>query len=333
MIRANPEQCAWLAQVVKTIRVRREPWLVTPSNETERHREANYWFYIVAICQNTKSFAGTIGGRWYRGWDYLCAATRRCLDDFSDAQIMLRYSSEDLRRVLSDDFNPTHSTIDRVEERVRQLHECARGLLERYEGQAMNIYYASGGRLRGEGGLLEKLAAFPPYADPLQKKSVLLAGLLDEIGIWPLADRDTLKVAMDYHAVRVALRTGMVEVTDAGLARALKAREPVSDEVNHAVRRAVSEACDLIVAGSGMRVFDFDKYIWQLGRSCCFYEHEPICGNGRKGVPCFKRERCTFIQATTYECPNVCPFDGVCKGSRDPEYRAYWETNVYTEYY
>jgi len=332
VLQVNREQCRKLARCLRSLQVRPDRYLRKPASESERRQEANYWFYITAICQSTRTFEGTIDGRWLRGWDYLVAATRRRMEDLT-AERMLGYAAEDLMTVLSDDFDPAHSPIDRVEERLEQLHDCARVLLRHYGGEAMGVYERSGGWLAGEGGLLDLLSQFAAYSDPLHKKSVLLAGMLHEIDVWPLCDPENLKVAMDYHAMRVALRSGMVEVQDAHLARDLRERNPVSDAVNQAVRTAVSAACDVMVQESGMSVFAFDKWIWHLGRSCCFYDHDPICGPGRAAEPCFKRDTCTFIRATTYSCPNVCLLDGVCKGSRDPAYRSYWETNVYTAHY
>ncbi|MBU1880315.1 MAG: hypothetical protein KJ734_15310, partial [Chloroflexi bacterium] len=66
-----------------------------------------------------------------------------------------------------------------------------------------------------------------------------------------------------------------------------------------------------------------------LGRSCCFYDHEPICGTRA----CFKAQECTFVTGVTYSCPGHCVLDGICPGSVDPAYRAFWETNVYTTHY
>lgn len=326
------EQCRELARRLRTLRVRADPYLRRPGDEAERYREANYWLYITAICQSTRTFEGTINGRWLRGWDYLVEASRRCTEDFRTERI-LAYGAEELRRLLSDDVDAVSSPIDRVEERLEQLHDCARRLGDDYDGEAMGVYERSGGWLTGEGGLLALLSEFRAYSDPLQKKSVLLAGMLHEIGVWPLRDPENLKVAMDYHAMRVALRSGMVEVLDSGLARDLREQKPVSEETNQAVRTAVSEACDVVVREAELSVFAFDKLIWHLGRSCCFYEHEPICGLARGLGACFKRDKCTFVQATTYLCPGVCVFDGVCRGSRDQTYRSYWETNVYTAHY
>jgi hypothetical protein len=214
LIQVDAEQCRDLARCLDRLQVRPDPYLKRPSNHDERRQEANFWFYITAICQSTRTFKGVIDGQWVRGWDYLVRSSRRRREDFH-AQRMRTYSATDLRSLLSDDFEPEHSPIDRVGERLGQLHDCARRLLDSYGGQAMGIFEQAEGRLLGGHGLLDLLSEFEAYSDPMHKKSVLLAGMLHEVGIWPLGDAHNLKVAMDYHAMRVALRSGMVEVVDA----------------------------------------------------------------------------------------------------------------------
>lgn len=329
MIVVNEVQCQAIAGRLRRQTIRADEYLFVPSSPEGCRREANYWTFVIAICQHTKSLHGTIDGQWCRGWDYLVQATRRVVEEIASAEAMASIEADRLRTILSDDFNPSTSTVDRVDERLSQLHDVGKALLAEYEGEAMNIYCQAGGRLKGEGSIMERLARIPPFVDPLEKKAQLLAAQLDAAGVWQLADPDNLKVCMDYHAMRVALRTGIVEVTDPGLLVALKQRANVSDEINHRLRGAVSDACDRVIAHSGVSVFEFDKWIWHLGRSCCFYEHEPICGPRS----CHKMDICTYIKAVDYDCPGRCSLDGVCKGSRDDHYRSFWETNVYTEFY
>ncbi|MFZ2360546.1 MAG: hypothetical protein WA040_14485 [Anaerolineae bacterium] len=329
MIAVNEQQCQAIAQRLRQQTVRADEFLFVPATVEEALREANYWTFAIAICQHTKSLQGVIDGRWQRGWDYLISASRRVLDEFASAKAMAQIDAERLAAILADDFDPAHSPVDRVEERLGQLHDVARVLQEQYDGQAMNIYCRAGGHIQGEGGIFQRLATIPAYTDPLNKKAQLLVGQLDAAGVWPVEDPQNLKVCMDYHAMRVALRTGIVEVTDPGLLIALKQKARVSDDINHAVRSAVSDACDRVIAHSGVGVFEFDKWIWHLGRSCCFYDHEPICGPRT----CHKMDICTYIKAVDYACPGKCSLDGACKGSRDDFYKAFWETNVYTEFY
>jgi len=184
--------------------------------------EANYWIFVIAICQHTKSLQGRVDGTWCRGWDYLVRATRRVVDEVGSAEAMEAIDATRLRAILSDDFDPDLSSVDRVEERLAQLHEVAGALLAEYEGQAMNIYCHAGGHLRGAGGIFERLGKIPHFGDPLEKKANcwLLSSTPRELAA---RGPENLKVCMDYHAMRVALRTGIVEVTDPGLLIALKA--------------------------------------------------------------------------------------------------------------
>jgi len=72
-----------------------------------------------------------------------------------------------------------------------------------------------------------------------------------------------------------------------------------------------------------------DNILWMMGRNCCFYDYAPICGQNT----CARRQDCTFTRSIHYDCPGVCLFDGICLGSRDSAYRAYWETTLHTEFY
>lgn len=329
MIVVNEAQCRAIAERLRQQTIWADEFLFVASTPQECRREANYWTFIIAICQHTKSLQGIIDGKWGRGWDYLVRSSRRVIDEIASAEAMASINSDRLRAILSDCYDPESSTLDRIDERLDQLHTVAAALLQNYGGEAMNLYCRAGGRLRGPGGIMERLAHLPPFSDPLEKKAHLLVGQLDAAGVWPLEDPENLKVCMDYHAMRVALRTGIVEVTDPGLRLALKEKAEVSDEINHHVRQVVSDACDRVIAYSSVSVFEFDKWIWHLGRSCCFYDHEPICGPRT----CHKMDICSYIKAVDYACPGRCSLDGVCRGSQDDFYKAYWETNVYTEYY
>jgi len=76
-------------------------------------------------------------------------------------------------------------------------------------------------------------------------------------------------------------------------------------------------------------MFAVDNILWMMGRNCCFYAHDPICGDN----VCQRRDACNLLRAIEYDCPGRCLFDGVCLGSRAPEMRAHGETKLYTAYY
>ncbi len=333
MIAPDPRQCARSARSLEALAVQPDAFLLPAATPAERRREANLWFFLVGICQSTRTLQGTIDGAWRRGWDYMVAAARRALrgdpDAFS-AERLGAITPEALQALFSDTARPEDSTLDRIAERVDMLHDAAALLLAEYDGDVMRLYEAAGRRLRGPGGILARLAACTAYSDPVEKKSFLLVMFCVRSGAWQVADLEALGVAIDYHIMRIALRSGMVRVTDPLLAERLRTRAEVSAAEDNAVRTAVREACDLLVRAAGRTVFDVDNILWMVGRNCCFYEYDPICG---EGTVCGRRDKCSLLKAIAYDCPGRCPFDGVCLGSRDPAHRALWETTLYTHYY
>jgi len=333
-VRVDAEKCRELGLKLKPIRVLPDPYIRSARTVVEKRREAEFWFYVIAMCQATRTLQGYIDGKWLRGGDYLLAACRRRFDtdqDFFTANRMRSIEEDELRALLSDDGNPDHSTIDRVAERVGLLRNCARILFKRFNGDIMMIYNVSEGYLiRKDGkGLLNLLKNFRAYSDPVEKKSFLLLLYLNESEIWKMKDLESLKIAVDYHVMRIALRAGLVKVVDDALAYRLKQRKRIKQSEDCEVRKAVREACSILSKCSSHTAFELDTMLWNIGRSCCFYEHDPICD----ARICHKRDKCSFIRATNYFCPGKCVFDGTCLGSRNDSYRKLWETNVYTEYY
>jgi hypothetical protein len=331
MIEVDEGICETLGQKLRDVQVLPQKFGQTAWTEEERRREANFRFYLVAFCQHTKSLEGIIKEEWYRGWDYLERACRRAMAEdaeYFSAENMSHITGQELRRILSDDFDPAHSTLDRVEERVGQLRDCGQRLLAHYDGDVMNLYCQAGGYLHGDPGILALMSEFRAYSDPIQKKSFLFLMFVSQAGLWEIKDLENLKVAIDYHIMRIALRSGMVRV-EGTLERVLKERREVDAATDNQVRGAVQEACDLLLRHSGHSVFEVDNILWMMGRNCCFYDHEPNCGRSA----CFKKDKCTFIRSIVYNCPGKCLFDGACLGSLNEEYRKFWETNLYTEYY
>ena len=336
MMGVDELQCARVAERLDRVQVRPDAFLVRAATPEEKRREANLWFFLVAICQSTRTLQGTLEGQWFRGWDYMVHAARRALRSDPEAFTatrLLHVTGDELRSVFSDDGLAEHSTFDRIEERVAQWHNASRLLIERYSGDVMVLYETAGRRLRDEGadhaGILARLSEFMAYSDPVEKKAFLFIMFAHRCGAWEIEDLDNLKVAIDYHIMRIALRSGMVQIQDPTLERRLKMRQLVTAEEDNLVRDAVRRACDLLVRHSQQSVFGVDNILWMMGRNCCFYDHDPCCG----GSACTYQDRCTFVRSIAYLCPGQCLLDGVCLGSGDEAYRAYWETTLYTPFY
>lgn len=328
------EQCRRVGVVAERLRADRDYFLPPPPAGIDREQEALFWFIVTGICQQTRALRGVIDGRTLRGSDYLVAAMRRHLARNPKKwrpQALASWGADDLRAAVSDTGDPKRSTLDRVDERLRLLRAMARFLLDLYGGSVLSLFEASTKRAAGAGGLLERLAGCEAYSDPVEKKSHLLIMYLNELGIWPVADPENLEIAVDYHVMRVALRTGMIKVEDDALRRKLAEHAPVDEATDARVRQAAREACKTTLRSTpSLTPFRLDNFLWMIGRNCCFYEHQPVCT--RPGH-CWKIETCSLRESFRHECGATCPLAPACRAAVDPERRALRETNFVSHYY
>ena len=191
-----------------------------------------------------------VGGRGpYEGsailWHAGCRAERRRAGTLSAAALR-RAREEEVEEL----FTVDGETIAGAAARARLWRNLADGLLERYEGSAERLISAAGGRLGGDAGLLERLAAFEAYSDPLQKKSQLFAKIAARRGWLEVSDPGSWEVCADNVLMRLALRAGLVEPgTDPG-------------ELRAATRRAFKE----VALAAGIEPPLLDDLLWELGR-------------------------------------------------------------------
>lgn len=132
----------------------------------------------------------------------------------------------------------------------------------------------------------ESLAAFlaevgrvPGYAeDPMRKKLELLAVILENRPehFLLVTDPQNHRPIIDYHLMRSALRTGLVNVDDPGVLAELEARQLVSADVENEIRTAVYDAVARLVELSGVSVAAID-YFFFMNRTRCPEMREPDC--------------------------------------------------------
>ena len=127
--------------------------------------------------------------------------------------------------------------------------------------------------------LLALLAEIPGYAaDPLQKKAMLLAIVLENRpeNFLHVSDPDSAVPIIDYHLQRSALRTGLVRVEDPTLYKKLETRELVGAAEESAIRTATYEAIGKLIARSGHSAAAVDWFFFQ-NRTRCPEMTEPNC--------------------------------------------------------
>ncbi len=138
--------------------------------------------------------------------------------------------------------------------------------------------------------------------DPLRKKSALLGVILRQRPErWlPEVPDDDAPPIVDYHVQRTCLRTGMVEVTDAGLLRRLEDRRALSLCDEQAVRRACFAAVERLVQASGRSMGTVDWFLFGMRRRCPETE-TPDCARCPAEPACAQRvELFQPVRRTTF---------------------------------
>ncbi|MDW8061670.1 MAG: hypothetical protein RMJ00_03125 [Nitrososphaerota archaeon] len=279
--------------------------------------------YFMTICYDTRRVWGYIDGGYHRGSDYVYYAMLRRLTEGEtfEADRMEGLSLEEFRGWFDGGI------LTRIDERLNLVKDTAKMLRALYDGMVSKLLEDSGYRLSGFGGFVDRLSRFKAFSDPLAKKIMVLASLLEFEGLASFTDSDEhMDVGVDYHLQRVALRTGMVRIADRDVFESIVKGRFVSRMVHDAVRSRCIEAYRIIVRETGFKPREVDAIFWNLGRSCCTVR-EPSCN-----PPCIRSDICSFTLSTTYTCRGGCILRYTCEASYDrsfiklkePRYRTYY---------
>lgn len=328
----DDEKLAEIALALARVRTNAE-YFVPRIDGASVDDEANFWCFVIAICQQTRTVRGVVEGVPVRGSDYLVGRARtRVLADsqaFSPSAV-LRWSADDLLAFFSDTDVARDSTLDRADERLRLLKGVSELLTTRYDSSFLRLVRDAKGCVAGDDGVVARLAECEAYADPARKKSYLLLIFLMRLRIVAPTDPESIGLPIDYHLLRVLLRAGVVRVDDSSFRRRLIDRVRCSGDEDAELRLVASEAGRRIAVTLGGALFEVDNLLWMIGRNCCFYEHDPVC---REPKPCAHRTGCSLIESTDYACPDRCPLEGACRASLDADFARLVEPNVETHYY
>jgi hypothetical protein len=179
----------------------------------------------------------------------------------------------------------------------------------------------------GEPNLLQLLALFAAYSDPVRKKSLFFLSLMRNSGLWSYVDADSLGPPVDYHEVRGHLRIGTVRVNDPDLRKRLLARRPVTAAEDIAIRSAVYDAIMLISGLDPQHNPSRLHYLfWNVFRSCCTRE-EPHCQACK--ADCSLPDR--YVPLALTGPLRRCPFASVCASANIAN--RYYEHVFETDYY
>jgi hypothetical protein len=143
-------------------------------------------------------------------------------------------------------FAVDDETVADADRRAALWRDLAAGLLRGYEGSAQRLLDSAD---RSLADLLERLAAFDAYADPLGKKAQLFAKICARRGWLAVADPEHWQVSADNVLMRLALRSGLVPAGSL-------------DEVRGTTRDAFKR----VAVEAGIPPPELDDMLWELGR-------------------------------------------------------------------
>ncbi|MBZ5492329.1 MAG: hypothetical protein LAO76_15485 [Acidobacteriia bacterium] len=191
------------------------------------------------------------------------------------------------------------------------------------------LYDVSQGRITGgNANLLDLLAQFRAYDDPVRKKSFFFLALMHNTGLWQYTDPEQLGAPVDYHEVRGHLRLGTVEICDSSLHSKLISGRDVTAEEDITIRYAVLRALMFISECSGLRNPSQLHYLfWNIFRSCCSRENTH-CNSCPPDCPLPDR----YVPLALFpDGQRRCPFSGVCQSvGREPKLLEHvFETDYY----
>ena len=278
-----------------------------------RVQVGNFYLLLVAICHQTSprgkpALEGTVGGVHRRGWDYLSAkleaATRSDLTLLQPgrwAEIRVGEFTGIFRDKL---LGERMSDPDR---RTALVQDLGRVMIQSGWGWIEEAYRLCEGRVAsGEPNLFGLLTRFAAYRDPVRKKSSFFLALMRNTGLWSYVDDAELGPPVDYHEVRGHLRVGTIVVSDPILRRKLLRQEPVTEEEDVAIRRAVYDAIMLLSELTGLRNPSQLHYLfWNVFRTHCRRD-APLCFAEAPTLAARYQHLAEFGDEIR------CPFSGVC---------------------
>jgi hypothetical protein len=125
--------------------------------------------------------------------------------------------------------------------------------------------------------ILDKVGGYKE--DPLRKKSSLLALALNSRPerFFPLRDDELIGPIMDYHIMRLLLRTGLIDVVDGELRAKLAERQVISLAEEWAVRYPAYLAYEMLLSLSGKSPGALNGLTFSTARQRCPELTEPQC--------------------------------------------------------
>ena len=290
-VRIVPEAAAALAERWAAEGVQPSPWTSQYHFFDGSHRSANWLLALDAV--NYCFWAENPSERWvmeYKGqrlngyWALAACLTRAVEEGVRlwDAKVLAELSQGDVYRMFRGCVPGV--VIPLITDRLTGFREVGQGLLDKYQGQALNLIEHA----KGSGALLVALAArdFPMYNDAalyngqeiyFYKRAQLLVsdlwGAFGGEGLGAFHDMECLTAFADYKVPQILRELGVL-VYDTELAAKVDARRliPAGSVEEVEIRAAMVQAVELVrdeLARRGRHItaFQVDWLLWQQSQS------------------------------------------------------------------
>jgi hypothetical protein len=299
-----------------------------PAMSTSDETAFRSYLWAAAICHSTKGgMAGRFDGAFYKGWDYLLRAMCRNAEANSacvSPEFMLHITGDMLYDLLTAPAEDPQVSLPDLDRRAEILRQAAFELNESFNGHVSQLLKSAENHVEGPEGAYAQVSRLSAFRDPLRKKSSAFLMAVHFSGRWQIDDPEAVDPMIDYHRMRVLLRTGCLSLPSREIMRRLRDQQPVSMVIESALRSASMKVCKSLAVHAKMPMFDFDVLLWAHARSYC--RNSPICVSG-------KPENASFDAYLAREPDRKCICQGWCPGAGNSEVRGLWEPIVATENY
>ena len=237
-----------------------------------------YGFWLSDPIQGwQKPMYAELDGHRYKGSDFIWAAFARTARESPDLLSIERMAEDKTVFKTICTADDGHCPVPDIESHQSLHMEHAFAMKQLWPGGYSELLSHVNRSDRPVSVLLESLKQLPGYmSDPLAKKANLLAVILSARPERFLKMKDPESVApiVDYHMMRVCLRTGLVRISDPDLRRRLAERTWVDPREEYSIREATGRAIERLVQRTGRTVAEIDGLFFKIGRTLCL-ETEP----------------------------------------------------------
>lgn len=240
-------------------------------------------------------------------WDVMQNAVAKNLLDSSEDLVttLCNVTSTDIENWLA--HYPKKERI-KAKERAKILRDVGNVFVSKYGGRLKEFYQEceqSNLKKKAGANCFHKIMdSFLGYrTDLLRKKTNVLSHDLIKEKIVSFLDPENAQPAIDYHIMRLYIRTGRVVPADEAVFKFLEGTPNPRGSLVRQLREAVSSAEQLVAYYANLNVADVNYIEWQLARN--------ICTN--KDPSCKTLEKQNSIPADIIEiCNEACPYVDIC---------------------